>query len=46
MARLHIDQCLSWRVAHEMRARGHEARHAAEIAMHAADDDEHLIVAA
>ncbi|MGI8688437.1 MAG: DUF5615 family PIN-like protein [Thermomicrobiales bacterium] len=46
MARLHIDQCLSWRVAHELRMRGHDARQAAEIAMHAADDDEHLIVAA
>ncbi len=46
MARLHIDQWLSWRVAHELRQRGHNARHAAEIAMHAADDDEHLIVTA
>lgn len=46
MARLHIDQCLSWRVAHGLRGRGHDARHAAEIAMHTAGDDEHLIVGA
>jgi hypothetical protein len=46
MARLHVDQCLSWRVADGLRMLGHEARHAAEIGMYAADDDQHLIVAA
>jgi hypothetical protein len=46
MARLHIDQCLSWRIAQELRGRGHDARHAAEVAMQTASDDEHLIVAA
>jgi predicted nuclease of predicted toxin-antitoxin system len=46
MARSHVDQCLSWRVADGLRGLGHDARHASEIGMHAADDDEHLIAAA
>src|SRR5262245_1656457 len=46
MARLHVDQCLSWRIAAGLRTFGHDARHASEIGMHTADDDEHLVVAA